>query len=138
MTAMQKFHYPILDGLIESVTDFGARTARKHRGRRELAALAPADIAAIANDLSITQRQLATLAEQDAGSPALSQKMIAALDIDEQKLGRYPDVIRDVQLVCSTCRNTRRCKRELRNGTAAKNFSDYCPNYVTFEAAMQE
>jgi hypothetical protein len=36
--------------------------------------------------------------------------------------------MRDIEMTCSRCENTRRCRRELDAGTALVHASEFCPN----------
>jgi len=45
----------------------------------------------------------------------------------------FATLMRDVERVCSRCRSTGRCRRELDAGTAAAHAHEYCPNAGTFD-----
>ena len=61
--------------------------------------------------------------------------MLKALDIDVADLARTePLLVRDMQRVCSLCRDKAHCNGELDDGTAAQHYRDYCPNAPSIDA----
>ena len=45
-------------------------------------------------------------------------------------------VMRDMQIVCSGCSMTRRCRRALGRQSEVTNYSAYCPNAPTIDALL--
>jgi hypothetical protein len=61
--------------------------------------------------------------------------MLAALHVDPKALAEADPInMRDLQRLCITCGDKKRCEHELSNGTAAENFREYCPNALTLDA----
>jgi hypothetical protein len=119
-------HYPVLDRLIDRVTE----SLAKHRRRmalRELDALGY-DASVIARDLGLTRSQLRALVVQEPGFPGHLKRMLNALGLDPELTSVDPALSRDMQSVCSICTSKRRCHRELGRGTAARNFETFCAN----------
>jgi hypothetical protein len=112
---------------------FAAATRRKWRNRRELQALPLTELSLIAADLSLNELQLRRLALRGETFPDAFRQMAAALEIAGNKLENDLPLRRDMQVLCSLCDSKRRCQRELRNGSAAANFREFCPNTPNFE-----
>jgi hypothetical protein len=118
--------YPMVDWVVEKLTT----ALDKHRRRallRELDGLGY-EASVIARDLGITGAQLRALAVQEAGFPKQLKQMLGALELDPDLKKVDPTLSRDMQSLCSICASKRRCNRELRAGTAAENFGEFCPN----------
>jgi uncharacterized protein DUF6455 len=58
------------------------------------------------------------------------------LDPEEMRRG-FSMALRDAERVCSGCRNTGRCRRELDAGTAAAHCHEFCPNAATFDYLVE-
>ena len=46
-------------------------------------------------------------------------------------------LLRDIERVCTRCRDARRCWRELEAGTAAEHCHEFCPNAGTFDDLVE-
>jgi hypothetical protein len=46
-------------------------------------------------------------------------------------------IMRDLQRLCITCAQKKRCGHELAAGTAGENFREFCPNAYTLEALFE-
>ena len=118
--------YPFVSWAMKSVADLVVRYRRKRAAFRELAALGPGEVAAIARDLKLSEASLRELATREKGTPLLLVRMLAALN---KTMPPSADPLsRDMETVCGSCRNTRRCNRELASRTALKNYGKFCPN----------
>lgn len=117
--------YPTVEYLIDKFADW-----LKHR--RELSEMRQLDrteFDLIASDLRISPGDLDQLVQ--AGSHAADElpQMLKSLGISEEDLKRsQPTLVRDMQRVCSLCRDKAHCHRELAAGTAAAHYHGYCPN----------
>jgi hypothetical protein len=58
------------------------------------------------------------------------------LDPDRMR-DAYVTLLRDVERVCTQCKTTGRCRRELDAGTAAAHCHDFCPNAATFDDLVE-
>ena len=126
MSTTEQARYPVVEWMFDKVSDALA----KHRRRvalREMEALG-CEMPAIARDLGLTELQLRALALQEPGVPKHLKRMVAALDITDKFESADSTLSRDMQSLCSLCSSKRRCGRELRAGTAAGNFDEFCPN----------
>jgi hypothetical protein len=119
-------HYPVVEWAIGKLS--GALA--KHRRRallHELDALGY-EASVIARDLGITRSQLRALAVQEPGFPGELKQMLGALKLDPELRKIDVTLSRDMQSLCAICASKRRCHRELRAGTAAENYGEFCPN----------
>lgn len=129
-------HYSLLESAVRAIADSFTRSVRRYRAAQELRNIGANEVSAIARDLGITRSELRSLAKHGSGFPEKLKKMLLVLGIDGLVLQETdPILLRDMQKVCAFCRNTRRCGRELRAGSAAECFPDYCPNSANFDAA---
>jgi hypothetical protein len=82
---------------------------------------------------------LRTLVPHGKDAAALLPHMMQALNLDPEAtpLG----VLRDLQRVCSLCKNKSECACELARGSADTTYAEFCPNADTLRAlqsTMQE
>jgi Family of unknown function (DUF6455) len=108
----------------------------KHRRElNEVRRMNRTDFDLIAHDLRISPDELNRLVEAGAHSADEMPKILKALGIDVADLARAePLMVRDMQRVCSLCRDKEHCHDELAGGTAAQHYKDYCPNAPTIDA----
>jgi len=68
----------------------------------------------------------------------LMQSMMRArgLDLDQMRHG-FATLLRDIERVCTQCKATGRCRRELDAGTADAHCHEYCANAGTFDDLLE-
>lgn len=108
----------------------------KHRRElSEIRRMNRTDFDLIARDLRVSPGDLDRLVEAGPHSADEMPAMLKALGIDMEDLVRTePLIVRDMQRVCSLCRDKPHCHSELAAGTAAEHYKEYCPNASTIEA----
>ncbi len=100
----------------------------------ELAGMTRNEIRDLAGDLSLSEGDLVALSSSLHDNTPLMEGMMRARGFDPDDLRRsFAILVRDVERVCSQCRTTGRCRRELDAGTAAQHAHEYCPNAGTFD-----
>ena len=100
----------------------------------ELAAMSREEIRDLASDLSLSESDLVALSASLNDNTALMEGMMRARGFEPDRLRQsFGPLMRDVERVCSRCRSTGRCRRELDAGTAAAHAHEYCPNARTFD-----
>lgn len=100
----------------------------------ELAALSREEIRELAGDLALGEGDLLALSASLADNTVLMEGMMRARGFDPEQLRHsFGTLLRDVERVCSRCRATGRCRRELEAGTAAEHAHEFCPNAGTFD-----
>jgi hypothetical protein len=93
------------------------------------------ETARMAHDLGMSSAELVKLAGRGPGAADLMRQRLAQLHIDEGQLARSePEVLRDMQRLCSTCRVHGRCARDLAHNPDDAAWRDYCPNVPTIDA----
>jgi hypothetical protein len=104
----------------------------------DLATLTREDLRHIAGDLALAESALLSLSVGARDNTVLMERMMRARGLDPGEMRRaFSMTLRDVERVCSGCRNTGRCRRELDAGTAAAHCNAYCPNAATFDALTE-
>ncbi len=106
--------------------------------RKEAVKCAPEDVARVARDMHVAPGELAALATKGPNSAALLEKMLRALGVEPGQLAdANPLIMRDLERLCIACVAQRQCAHELAEGTAAKNFRDFCPNAFALEPLLK-
>jgi len=90
------------------------------------------DIRRIAADAGVTTADLRQLVPLGPRAAALLPSMMEALNLDPAAIPL--EVLRDLQRVCSLCKNKTECACELARGSADTTYPDYCPNAQTLRA----
>ena len=100
----------------------------------DLALLSREELQHIGRDLSLAESDLLSLAAGARDNTVLMERMMRARGLDPDRMRRaFVTLSHDVERVCSLCRSTGRCRRELDAGTAAVHGHEYCPNTATFD-----
>ena len=61
-----------------------------------------------------------------------------ALHVDPKFLADTdPFIRRELQWLCLTCSNKKRCEHELAKGTATNHFPEFCPNAVSIDELLE-
>jgi Family of unknown function (DUF6455) len=128
---------------LQSVLKSIAQWIMKYRDARnicnDLVNCGPDEVANIARDLRLSPSELVILARNGSNAADLLQDMLKALGVDKNAIENdEPLVMRDLERLCTTCHEKRRCRLDLANGVIADNFRDYCPNAFTLDALLQE
>jgi hypothetical protein len=117
-----------------------ARLWRVSASRRStVAALAdwgPAEAARIAHDIGLGgAAELRVLAGKWPDSTDLLSRRMRQINLDAAKIVQVePQVVRDLERVCTLCASKRRCSRDFAKGQSASSWQAYCPNTMTLRA----
>jgi len=127
---------------LQSILNSIARWVMKYRCARgmrdDFANCGPDEVVRIARDLKINPAELATLAKKGPDAADLLQKLLVALGVDAKGLEHDdPAVMRDLQRLCTTCGEKKRCEFDIANSVSVDNFRDYCPNAFTLDALLK-
>ncbi|HEY1931679.1 MAG TPA: DUF6455 family protein [Acetobacteraceae bacterium] len=99
-----------------------------------LAGFSRAEIGQMAEDLGVTTADVVALANHAPDNTALTEAMMRSHGLKPAEVrDSMPTLLRDIQRVCTRCRNSKRCLRELDAGTAAGHAHEFCPNASTFD-----
>jgi hypothetical protein len=113
----------------------------KQRGT--MAALAdcgPAEIARMARDIGVSgAAELRVLAGKWPNSSDLLSRRLQQFRLDPTAMMRAePDVVRDLERVCTLCTSRRRCSRDFAAEEPASAWETYCPNAPTLGALIAD
>jgi hypothetical protein len=98
-----------------------------------------ADVERVAHDIGLGAADLRTLAGKWPGSAELLGQRLAQLKLDENDIrNKEPQVLRDLQRVCTVCASKGRCAHDLVNAPADPGWQEYCPNAPTIAALIAE
>jgi glycerol-3-phosphate dehydrogenase len=121
-----------------------ARWWREYADRQStVAALAdcgPAEGARIAHDIGVSgAAELRVLAGKWPDSADLLARRMRQIKLDAAEIVRVePEVVRDLERVCTLCASRRRCRRDFANERSASSWRTYCPNTTTLAALLTE
>jgi hypothetical protein len=121
-----------------------ARWWRERAGRRSmLAALAdcgPAETARIAHDVGVSgAAELRVLAGKWPNSAELLSRRMQQIRLDAAHIVQVePEVVRDLERVCTLCASKRRCRRDFAKEQSPSSWQAYCPNMMTLKALVAE
>jgi hypothetical protein len=130
--------YRTLEPILQAIADWVKKYRYAAGLRGELARCGPEEVAQTARELGLSSDELCLLASKGPHAADSLQKMLLALGVDPKKLAsQEPIVMRDLQRLCITCGEKKRCKHELAAGTAGGNFREFCPNAYTLEVLLE-
>jgi len=93
------------------------------------------EVERMARDVGLGGNDLRVLAGKWPDGATLLERRIEMLGLDRASAGlREPQVMRDLQRVCSICNNKRACAHDLDRRPGSAVWQDYCPNANTFDA----
>ena len=104
----------------------------------ELTAMSRADMRYLAADLGITEADLRSVVPKVTDHSELMDRMMRARGLDPNAVRRsFAAVVRDMEVTCARCRDSRICRRELEAGTAAEYCQDFCANAGAMDRLRQ-
>ena len=136
MTATQSESYRFVTKVVDLFGDW----LKQRRQLKELRGYEadPGELERIAREFGVTPVDLDMLVQRGAHGADELPKMLKALDIEAAIWRAQPVLLRDMERVCSFCKNKRQCHRELVAGTASANYVEYCGNAETIDALRFE
>lgn len=107
--------------------------------QQELGRLSHDDLEIMASDLGMSPSDLCDVLPRGSDNTLLMDGMLQArgLDPDEVRRSLTP-LLRDLELACTRCAATGRCRRELQAGTAAQHAHEFCPNADTIDDLLED
>ncbi|HUN42773.1 MAG TPA: DUF6455 family protein [Acetobacteraceae bacterium] len=104
----------------------------------ELAGWSRDDLRNLADDLALSEYDLAALSGAIADNNVLMERMMRARGFEPELLrNSFAALVRDMERVCSRCKSTGRCRRELDAGCGPRHAHEYCPNAGTFDDLVE-
>jgi hypothetical protein len=123
-------------GFLPRLAGWWREFARRRSTVAELAACGPAEAVRIAHDVGVGgAAELRVLAGKWPDSADLLSRRMRQIRLDAAKIVRVePQVVRDLERVCTLCASKRRCIRDLAKGQSDSSWQAYCPNTMTLRA----
>ena len=105
----------------------------------ELEACGADEVAHLARDVGVGASELRTIAAKWPDNVGLLSRRVAELGLDAGEITRSePQVMRDLQRVCTQCAAHRRCAGDLDYDGSDRGWRAYCPNVQTLDALRSE
>lgn len=116
------------------ITFFG-RLRSDRSAARAFDALGPEVRGTLARDLGLSTGMLGRVVSRGGSAGRELPRLLRSVGLQPGDVRqRNPAVTRDMQAVCSTCEEWRRCRRDLERNVAQSTFESYCPNAQTISA----
>lgn len=126
-------------GVLNAITDWWRNWTSRRAAIRELDCCGDAETAHIARDVGLGAAELRTLAGKWPDRSDLLSRRISAIGLQTDQIqGAEPQVMRDLQRVCTQCDGRSRCERDLNRDESDRAWRDYCPNVSTLDALRTE
>ena len=105
----------------------------------ELVAFGADEVAHLARDVGVGASELRTIAAKWPDDAGLLSRRLAELGLDTDQITRTePQVMRDLQRVCTQCAEHRQCAGDLDRDGRDRRWREYCPNAPTLDALRSE
>jgi hypothetical protein len=126
----------IMPGFFDRLARWWRVSASRRSTVAALADWGPAEAARIAHDISVSGAgELRVLAGKWPDSTDLLSRRMRQINLDAAKIVQVePQVVRDLERVCTLCASKRRCSRDFAKGRSASSWQAYCPNTMTLRA----
>jgi hypothetical protein len=99
----------------------------------------PAEIGRMARDVGVSEADLCVLAGKWPDAGDLLYWRMNEIELDPREITQAePQVMRDLQRVCTVCGSKRRCEHELAKKPSDPAWQKYCPNATTLSALVIE
>jgi hypothetical protein len=93
----------------------------------------------LARDIGVSGAEFCILAGKWPDASALLSQRLEQLQLDPARItGAEPQVMRDLQRVCSLCASKRKCKHDFAMNPSGEAWKDFCPNAHTLGALLAE
>jgi hypothetical protein len=98
-----------------------------------------AEVERIARDVGVSRTDLSTLAGKWPDAADLLYWRMNEIKLDRKEVTQAdPEVMRDLQRVCTVCGSKWRCEHELAEKPSDPAWQKYCPNATTLSALAIE
>jgi hypothetical protein len=133
-TSAEKLHYPVVEAAIDTVAGWVRLWRDAVAANQQFSGCDAAEIGRMAHEFGLSASELKDLTRQGTDAAEALPKMMKALGLDAETVGRaHPDVMRDLQRLCSMCDHKAECRNDLTNGRAAERYHGYCANADTLD-----
>ena len=123
-------------GLIERVSRWLENQRVIAADKRAVMSAGRDNLDRLASDIGLSSgSDLIDLIDAGPDGAALLGEMAEVLDIPLEAIRRTePEVVRELEISCSRCRDKGRCVHALQDGTAREHYPEFCPNAATLDA----
>jgi len=98
-----------------------------------------AEVVRMAHDIGVSSEELYTLAGKWPDSTDLLLRRIDESKLDATEITKVePQVMRDLQRVCTLCASKRKCSHDLAARPSDPAWQTYCPNATTLKSLVAE
>jgi hypothetical protein len=126
-------------GFVRRVAHWWRKWNVRRRAMADLNCCGPAEVERIAREVGVSGADLAILAGKWPDAGDLLYWRMNEIQFDRTELTQtHPQVMRDLQRVCTVCGSKRRCEHELVRTPSAPAWQKYCPNATTLSALVAE
>jgi hypothetical protein len=102
-----------------------------YRDLKDVTGSGEATLNAFANDCGVAPATLISLIRRGPDASDEMAELMKALNIDAATVHfEAPALYRDMEVSCSLCPDKKRCRHELKGGTASQNYAHFCVNEV--------
>jgi len=134
--AMQTEEQP---GLVGRAGHWWRTWSRRRRRLAELQSCGAAEVEHIARDLGMSRAGLTVLAGKWPDATDLLSQRMEQVDLSRAELAlAEPQVLRDLERVCTLCGSKRKCEYDLMVHPSLPAWTEYCPNAPTINALIAE
>jgi hypothetical protein len=127
----------VANSVYSALSDWLCKRKLIRQCRQQLDGCDSYEVARIARDVGVSPYDLRRMVKLGPDATKLLLSRMDALHLNGDALARSePDVMRDLQRLCSICASKKRCKRNLAHDPENPVWRQYCPNEGTF-AALQ-
>ena len=111
----------------------------RRRAMADLDGCGPAEMERIARDVGVSGADLSILAGKWPDAADQLYWRMSEIKLDRMEVTHVdPQVMRDLQRVCTVCGSKRRCEHELAKNPSDQTWQKYCPNATTLSALAAE
>lgn len=129
--------------LIQTAREFVSKCWGLHKdraeSRRELSRMSQCDIETLAADCGLAPGQFRDMLKRGPHAADELLELMTVLEIDEASLkAANRGTFNDMKAVCAACDHKPECRRSLRKGAAAQDYSMFCGNAELLRQAKRE
>jgi hypothetical protein len=130
---------PFLEAFLKAIADW-ITSYRKAIGFNDEFGMCGLDeVMRMAKEIGVTPSQLQQLVRKGPDSANLVKCMLVALHVDPKIIAAMDSLaMREMQWLCITCNNKKRCEHEFSKGTASEHFREFCPNAVSIDELLDQ
>jgi hypothetical protein len=134
-STLLKKQYSVANSVFSALSDWVRKRKLIRQCRQKLDECDSYEVARMARDVGVSPHDLRRMVKLGPDAAKLLLSRMDTLNLNGDALSRSkPGVMRDLQRLCSTCANKKRCKRNLAHDPKNPFWRQYCPNESTLVA----